>query len=363
MKALRRTSGRTIASIRQLCSMGMREEIFMTKFLKVLRDLVGADTSHFIWCGSESLLPVNYNGDGFTDISAVQRFFNQSSKLAFPGVMPAFSDLMRSAASGTLGGDKHAKAYLRSDLYQDVMRPCDGRYMLFMVAHDIRGVPKGLLTLLRSSTGRPFSGADQAKLTQVEPYLRHALSLSMGESDSHESLDGEGLVVLGMDGSVKYQDLAARRFLWMACHERIDGGALIHLDSNNMNPELKRLHHRLVSIFEGRVARAPFFEVRNSWGRFVFRGSWMEGAEEKAVGVQVLHFIPRALKAWEGLYRLDLAPRQQEVALLFSEGLSAADIAERLTISRHTVAEYVKVIYQRLAIDPNREALQQALLS
>jgi DNA-binding CsgD family transcriptional regulator len=364
MRTPARSSSRTVASIRQLCSMALPEEIFMAKFLEVVREWLGCDTSHFIWCEAKSLLPVNYSGDGFTDISAVQRFFNHNSKIDYPGVMPAFADLMRTNASGTLGcAEEGADAYLRSDLYQDVMRPCDGRYMLYLVAHDIRGAPKGLLSLLRSSTDKPFSAADHEKLAQLEPYLRHALSVNIGVTNAFESADSEGLVVLNRDGALRYQDHEARRLLYMASHDRIDGNALIHLDSHNITPQLKRLHQRLVFIFEGRNARPPFFECRNSWGKFVFKGSWLDGAHEKAVGVRVLHFIPRSLKAWKGLHRLDLAPRQQEVALLFSEGRTVAEISDQLSISRHTVAEYVKVIYERLEIDPNREALQQVLLA
>lgn len=359
-----RSSARTVASLRQLCSMGLPEALFMAKFLEGTRNWLGADTGHFIWCDHQSLEPVNYSGDGFTDISAVQRFFSHNSKVTYPGVMPAFTDLMRSSASGTLGGgESGARAYLDSDLYQDVMRPCDGRYMLYMVARNIQGSPKGLLALLRSSSDKPFSKADHNKLAQIEPYLRHALSLDNEGASTLDSADHEGLVVLERNGALRYQDSTARKLLWMASHDRIDGGALIHLDPHNSTPQLRRLHHRLVSVFEGRDEGPPFFECRNSWGRFVFRGSWLDGAAQRAVGIRVLHFIPRELKAWTGLHRLDLAPRQQEVALLFSGGLTANEISDQLGISRHTVSEYVQVIYERLAIAPNREALQQALLS
>ncbi|WP_156406324.1 helix-turn-helix transcriptional regulator [Hydrogenophaga sp. Root209] len=149
----------------------------------------------------------------------------------------------------------------------------------------------------------------------------------------------------------------------MASHDRIDRNALIHLDLHNTTPILRRLHHRLVAVFEGHEAGPSFFECSNGWGRFVFRGSWLAGPGQSAIGIRVRHYIPRALKAWTGLHRLDLAPRQQQVALLFSEGLTVSEISERLGISRHTVPEYVQVIYERLNIAPNREALQNALLS
>jgi DNA-binding CsgD family transcriptional regulator len=342
--------------------MGLPEEVFIAKFLESTRDWLGADTGHFIWCDRENLEPVNYSGDGFRDISAVQRFFSHNSKISYPGVMPAFSDLMQTSSSGLLGAGEGG-AYLKSDLYQDVMRPCDGRYMLFMVVHDIKGTPKGLMSLLRTSSDRPFTNADHGKLIQIEPYLRYALSVDETPGSMFDSADNEGMVVLALNGDVRYQDITARKLLWMACHDRIDRNALIHLDSQNITPQLRRLHHRLISTFEGRDEGPPFFECNNSWGRFVFRGSWLSGDEQRAVGIRVNHHIPRALKAWTGLHKLDLPPRQQQVALLLSEGLTLNEISLKLGISRHTVPEYVQVIYERLNIAPNREALQQALLS
>ncbi len=344
--------------------MGMPEELFMAKFLEGARDWLGADTGHFIWCDHQNREPVNYSGDGFTDISAVQRFFSHNSKITYPGVMPAFTDLMRSSSSGTLGcNESNAQVYVRSDLYQDVMRPCDGRYMLYLVARDVQGSPKGLLSLLRSSSDKPFSSSDHKKLIQIEPYLRYALSGEAGGAAMFDSADHEGMVVLDQKGTLLFQDNGARRLLWMASHDRIDRNALIHLDLHNTTPILRRLHHRLVAVFEGHEAGPSFFECSNGWGRFVFRGSWLAGPGQSAIGIRVRHYIPRALKAWTGLHRLDLAPRQQQVALLFSEGLTVSEISERLGISRHTVPEYVQVIYERLNIAPNREALQNALLS
>ncbi len=336
----------------------------MVKFLEGARDWLGADTAHFIWCDHQNFEPANYSGDGFTDISLVQRYFSHNSKVAYPGVVPAFTDLMRSSGSGTLGcNEPSAKAYLRSDLYQDVLSPCDARYMLYLVACDVHGSPRGWLSLLRSSTDKPFSSKDHKKLLQIEPYLRYALSGEASTPSGFDSADQEGMVVLDQKGTPLYQDNGARRLLCMASHDRIDLNALIHLDLHNITPHLRRLHRRLVAVFEGQDVGPSVFECRNNWGRFVFRGSWLAGPGQSAIGVRVQHYIPRALKAWAGLHRLDLAPRQQQVALLFSEGLTASQISERLGISRHTVPEYVQLIYERLNIAPNREALQTALLS
>jgi DNA-binding CsgD family transcriptional regulator len=45
-----------------------------------------------------------------------------------------------------------------------------------------------------------------------------------------------------------------------------------------------------------------------------------------------------------------LTPREREVARLVVDGLSDREIAERLTLSRYTVSQYVKRIYRKLDV-------------
>jgi DNA-binding CsgD family transcriptional regulator/GAF domain-containing protein len=56
-----------------------------------------------------------------------------------------------------------------------------------------------------------------------------------------------------------------------------------------------------------------------------------------------------------------LAPREREVAALVVDGLSDREIAQRLSLSHHTVSQYVKRIYRKLDVD-SRVALTRLLL-
>jgi DNA-binding CsgD family transcriptional regulator len=56
-----------------------------------------------------------------------------------------------------------------------------------------------------------------------------------------------------------------------------------------------------------------------------------------------------------------LTPREGEVAVLIVEGLSDREIAERLSLSRYTVQQYVKRIYRALEVD-SRVGLTRLLL-
>jgi DNA-binding CsgD family transcriptional regulator/GAF domain-containing protein len=56
-----------------------------------------------------------------------------------------------------------------------------------------------------------------------------------------------------------------------------------------------------------------------------------------------------------------LTPRECEVAALVVDGLADREIAERLSLSHHTVSQYVKRIYRKLDV-PSRVALTRLLL-
>ena len=56
-----------------------------------------------------------------------------------------------------------------------------------------------------------------------------------------------------------------------------------------------------------------------------------------------------------------LTPRERDVATLVIDGLADREIAERLSLSHHTVTQYVKRVYRKLAVD-SRVALTRELL-
>jgi DNA-binding CsgD family transcriptional regulator len=56
-----------------------------------------------------------------------------------------------------------------------------------------------------------------------------------------------------------------------------------------------------------------------------------------------------------------LTPREREVAVLVVDGLTDREIAQRLSLSRHTVSQYVKRIFRKLGVD-SRVGLTRVLL-
>ena len=54
--------------------------------------------------------------------------------------------------------------------------------------------------------------------------------------------------------------------------------------------------------------------------------------------------------------RFGLTPAEIRVAIILAEGLTYAEIAERLSISSHTVHTHVKEIHQKLGVHSNGRA-------
>jgi DNA-binding NarL/FixJ family response regulator len=50
-----------------------------------------------------------------------------------------------------------------------------------------------------------------------------------------------------------------------------------------------------------------------------------------------------------------LAPRVLEVARAYADGLSSAEVGERLQISQHTAATHLQKIYKRLGVSSRAE--------
>lgn len=61
--------------------------------------------------------------------------------------------------------------------------------------------------------------------------------------------------------------------------------------------------------------------------------------------------------------RPPLAPRELELLECLARGLSYREAAEQLSLSHHTVADYVKGIYRKLAVNSRGEAVFEAMQS
>lgn len=87
---------------------------------------------------------------------------------------------------------------------------------------------------------------------------------------------------------------------------------------------------------------------------------------ETPISPKVAKFLLEAVQihAWGGIEPVTDAPqlsaRELDILRLFSKGLSYAEAAEALGVSRHTVGDYVKTIYKAMSVHSRAEALFEA---
>ena len=76
--------------------------------------------------------------------------------------------------------------------------------------------------------------------------------------------------------------------------------------------------------------------------------------------LQVEQAVPAIIEPLENNRAQQLSPREKDILICFSKGLSYKETANSLAISRHTVNDYVKSIYQKLEVHSRNEAIYEA---
>src|SRR3989442_6400766 len=118
-------------------------------------------------------------------------------------------------------------------------------------------------------------------------------------------------------------------------------------------------------------AYGPMYErsvtaARTQLGEEVFPAAWAEGRTMTPEGViaalqraEVLQQAPPAKPSVT--YPAGLTPREVDVLRLVAQGLTDAQVAEKLVISRRTVNWYLTVIYSKIGVTSRSAATRYAI--
>lgn len=79
------------------------------------------------------------------------------------------------------------------------------------------------------------------------------------------------------------------------------------------------------------------------------------------VAGKLFQFVAQPSSAQTGKFAVDLNPREREILALIAAGLSNAEIAERLFLSKGTVQNYVSAIFAKLDVTDRTQAAILAL--
>jgi two-component system, response regulator PdtaR len=122
------------------------------------------------------------------------------------------------------------------------------------------------------------------------------------------------------------------------------------------NIEMALHKHRLekeIKQYLGRLAKCYRGTIESASGAIELRGPYVSGQHPQVT--EFAHTIAGEMKKY------GITPRQQEIALLVASGQSNQEIAEQLYITRYTVKDHVKKIFQIFDIHKRSELFPKML--
>jgi DNA-binding CsgD family transcriptional regulator len=201
----------------------------------------------------------------------------------------------------------------------------------------------GALVLMRGADREPFSPAQAALVEAVTRHLAEGLRrASLLDRDAPEPPDGEdaGVVVLAPDDSSVFADETAAG--WMG--ELGDYGSVPPVVLSVAGQARLAAAGR---ADDGRIARARVRARSGHW--LVVRGSLLGDGPGAQVAVMIEPARPHELAPLVA-DACCLTEREREVTRLVARGLSTETIAVRLYLSRWTVQDHLKAIFEKVDV-------------
>lgn len=255
----------------------------------------------------------------------------------------ALADLARSRSpaatlSGATGGRNE-----RSARYREVLAP-DG------IAHELRAVfrdgngPWAALVLMRGTDVADFHVQDLALVAAVSESVTRALRrlLLLAEIDAHAHPGAPALLLLHGDAelSVAHASSSAREWL-----DQIDDGTT------------SEIPYALCSLaLRARAGGYAVARLRTRTGRWLTAHAEAAGSDSISLILQPSrpHEIAQVLAAAYGL-----TSREAGVARLVAAGCSNLEIAKLLFVSRYTVEDHLKHVFEKLSVRSRSELVSR----
>ena len=261
--------------------------------------------------------------------------------------------------------------FYRSVGYNECMRHIGFHHALFINLRDHLGL-SGCYPMWRNAEMRPFTADDVRFAQAAAPYIAHALSVASRIAAPPERSRefapladlGEGVIILSRGGRVIAADATARAiFQELAL---FDGYSVSSFARERLQTALAYIEQTLRSIFEDRadpwnILHSPAVRLYSHRIGLVLklRGVVVDGeAGQNQVVVMVEAGEHAKHRRRRIMDRYGLSPRLMELLGLMGSGLSGAEAAGRMGLSRFTVKDYVHRLMERLQL-PDRASLRR----
>lgn len=340
----------TRITLRQLCSLGLPATQLLPSLLPVLRELVPAAHAGFFFCDDSGQM-LNLYAERMLSPQSMAHFHERHSASQFR------QHYLRRVAAARPVSRSTLPSLAASNAYRDeVLRPLHIGHVLYAIVRH-QGRALGQLSLYREEGDAAFTDEDEQALLDVLHYLGQALAVPTPSqiSSLQEHTVEEGLALLDADGRELYADDNWPRLVRLA-------------QGNTINPALAQQDveqlPRFVQSVLAAACSAPqaLYRVDTAWGQFAFRthamSARLQGSTAQALIVSRMATEP--LRLAQGAAAAGLSPQQREVAVLMAQGLSNAEIADRLGVSLNTAGYHAKQVFTRLQVH-ERSAIARVL--
>lgn len=235
--------------------------------------------------------------------------------------------------------------FQRSDFYNVVARPGEGREYLKLTLRSPQGAGLGTLFLFREATSPWFTNEEVEELARLEMLLARILQSSECDSDRCE-VHSQGMLVLTPAGHPLWLSNEAEQLLAMAF-----GWRWRWRYGSGLPPPMAEVLRRLDAADSMDV---PALELQTAQGKFSLRATRMTAvAGEHGAGAVALHItrrVPRGTRLLSALETMNLPQRQHELAWWLARGLSETQAAQRMGVSIHTAVYHRRQLYNRLGV-------------
>src|SRR5215203_6747716 len=349
-----RSAGRVRQEIVRLCHAGLDSRTFRVESVRRLQKAIPVDASFFATADPATLL---FTGAVLDDVlaSATAQFleneFMQEDAVKFARLVRGRSpvDSLGTATRGEL---------VLSPRYQEMLAPMD-------LGDELRAALVagskcwGFMCLHRERSNPNFTPAEAALLSRLVPHLAEGLRKALllgGARTTSPQPDGPGLVLLADDLSLVAMTPTAEG--WLA--EVPDSAWPTSLE---LPDALYAVAARLLTLERGGRTPPdlmPRLRLRTASGRWVvlyasrLRASGAEGQIavifEEARPAEIAPLIVDAY---------GLTKREGQITQLVLRELSTAEVSEELHITRNTVRDHFKSIFDKVGVRSRRELVGQ----
>jgi DNA-binding CsgD family transcriptional regulator len=204
----------------------------------------------------------------------------------------------------------------------------------------------GNLQLNRYTGGAPFNESDREFLRAAAPLAGAALRRALLEEPAHtDPTRGPGVVILDQSGTVI--SATAEADAWL---EELAEGWRIYPTNINIHPELLTMSLSTLTEPEACSRRVRLRTLSGTW--LVAHASPLAGSGQVALVLEpakASEIAPIVVEAY------GLTAREVEVTRLVARGLSTDEIAAELFLSRHTVRDHLKAIFEKVSVSSRGE--------